>query len=128
MATFMKVPRIIISMCDDLCVKCPFAGQGCEEIIQRGHVQAHVDKYCDYRLLRCPDANCNYMTRKKDLDPDRRCLHELRSCDNCEESVMERDFEVGVVQEELITFAYDFPADALNLIGSYQRTVFKLED
>ncbi|KKZ65476.1 hypothetical protein EMCG_08708 [[Emmonsia] crescens] len=94
MATFLKVPRIITSMCDDLCVKCPFAGQGCEEVIQRGHVQAHVDKYCDYRLMRCPDANCNYMTRKKDLDPDRRCLHELRSCDNCEESVMERDFEV----------------------------------
>ncbi|EEQ91031.2 TRAF-type zinc finger protein [Blastomyces dermatitidis ER-3] len=94
MATFMKVPRIIISMCDDLCVKCPFAGQGCEEIIQRGHVQAHVDKYCDYRLMRCPEPKCNYMTRKKDLDPDRRCLHELRTCDDCEESVMERDFEV----------------------------------
>ncbi|OJD14340.1 hypothetical protein AJ78_05305 [Emergomyces pasteurianus Ep9510] len=94
MATFMKVPRIIISMCDDLCVKCPFAGQGCEEIIQRGHVQAHVDKYCDYRLMRCPDTNCNYMTRKKDLDPDLRCLHELRNCDSCEEPVMEGDFEV----------------------------------
>ncbi|OAX81664.1 hypothetical protein ACJ72_03996 [Emergomyces africanus] len=94
MATFMKVPRIIISMCDDLRVKCPFAGQGCEEIIQRGHVQAHVDKYCAYRLMRCPDANCNYMTRKKDLDPDRRCLHELRNCDSCGESVMEGDFEV----------------------------------
>ncbi|EEH42002.2 TRAF-type zinc finger protein [Paracoccidioides lutzii Pb01] len=85
MATFMKVPRIIISMCDDLCVKCPFAAQGCEEIIQRGHIQAHVDKYCDYRLMYCPGENCNYMIRKKDLDPDRRCLHELRDCDNCTE-------------------------------------------
>ncbi|EER38465.1 TRAF-type zinc finger protein [Histoplasma capsulatum var. duboisii H88] len=94
MATFMKVPRLIISMCDDLCVKCPFVRQGCEEIIQRGHVQAHVDKYCDYRLMRCPDPNCNYMTRKKDMDADLRCLHEFRTCDNCEDSVMERDFEI----------------------------------
>ncbi|PGH10865.1 hypothetical protein AJ79_05225 [Helicocarpus griseus UAMH5409] len=93
MATFMKVPRIIISMCDDLCVKCPFEGQGCKEIVQRGHVQAHVDKYCDYRLMRCPGENCNYLTRKKDLDPDQRCLHELRACDDCHELVMEQDYE-----------------------------------
>ncbi|KAK2794316.1 hypothetical protein FQN52_008674 [Onygenales sp. PD_12] len=98
MANFLKVPRIIISMCDDLRVKCPFSSEGCREIIERGHIQAHVKKYCDYRLLPCPAEGCRDMTRKKDMDPDGRCLHELRGCENCEELVMEQDFEAHTTE------------------------------
>src|SRR5438552_17541789 len=35
---FMKVPRLLINMCDDVQVRCPYSGEGCEEILPRGHV------------------------------------------------------------------------------------------
>lgn len=91
-ATLKRVPRLITAMCDDILVKCPFRDEGCEEIVQRGHIQAHVDKYCDYKLMRCPGENCKEKIRKKDMDPDEKCLHQERECKECGESVIELDF------------------------------------
>ncbi|KAJ5102050.1 Zinc finger RING-type [Penicillium alfredii] len=88
-----SVPRLLINMCDDIQVRCPFTVQGCQEIVPRGHVQSHVDKYCGYRLVPCPDGSCNKTTRKKDLHPDERCMHGLRQCSHCEEDIMEQDYE-----------------------------------
>ena len=81
-------------MCDEILVKCAFSKEGCEEIIQRGHAQAHVDKYCDYRLMDCPDANCDQKVRKKDMDAGGKCLHELRECEECGDSMMELEYQV----------------------------------
>jgi hypothetical protein len=91
---YLNVPRLLINMCDDVRVKCPFSSEGCKEIVPRGHVQAHVDKYCGYRLMDCPDTLCDKKTRKKDLSPDSKCMHELHQCSRCEEEVMEQDYEV----------------------------------
>ncbi|KAK2759164.1 hypothetical protein FQN54_003264 [Arachnomyces sp. PD_36] len=91
MAIFMNVPRLLINMCDDVRVKCPFSGQGCTEILPRGHVQSHVDRYCDSRLFTCPDDTCTEKTRKRDLDPDGRCMHGLHLCEGCQEYIMEQD-------------------------------------
>lgn len=91
---FLNVPRLLVNMCNEIQVKCPFSDEGCGEIIPRGHVQAHVDKYCNYRLLDCPDESCEKKTRRKDFRSDNRCVHTLRSCPNCDEQVMDLDFEV----------------------------------
>lgn len=91
---YTDVPRLLINMCDDLRVKCPFLGEGCTEIMARGHVESHVDKYCGYKLLDCPSETCDKKTRKKDLDSDGKCVHELLQCSHCEEEVMEQDYEV----------------------------------
>ena len=81
-------------MCDEILVRCPFSKEGCEETVQRGHVQAHVDKYCDYQLMSCPDTNCEQKIRKKDMDADGKCLHESRECRECHDTVMELDYQV----------------------------------
>ncbi|KAF9882934.1 hypothetical protein FE257_004869 [Aspergillus nanangensis] len=93
---YLHVPRLLINMCDDIRVKCPFSAEGCTEIIPRGHVQSHVEKYCGYRLVHCPSLVCDKKTRKKDLNADKRCMHELHQCSRCEEEVMEQDYEEHV--------------------------------
>ncbi|GAD91742.1 TRAF-like signal transducer, putative [Paecilomyces variotii No. 5] len=93
---FMNVPRLLINMCDDILVKCPYSEGGCSEIVPRGHVQSHVDKYCEYKLVECPSLTCDKKTRKKNMSPDHRCMHTIHRCDQCEEGVMEQDLEEHV--------------------------------
>ncbi|KAJ9287993.1 hypothetical protein DTO021C3_4397 [Paecilomyces variotii] len=93
---FMNVPRLLINMCDDILVKCPYSDGGCKESIPRGHVQSHVDKYCEYKLMPCPSLTCDKKTRKKNMSPDHRCMHTIHRCDQCEEAVMEQDLEEHV--------------------------------
>ncbi|EFR02416.1 TRAF-type zinc finger protein [Nannizzia gypsea CBS 118893] len=92
-ATYTTVPRLVVAMCDDILVRCPYHGEGCTETIQRSHAQVHVDKYCEYRWMPCPDAQCDKKIRKKDLGSEDRCLHTLVDCGKCGESVIELDFE-----------------------------------
>lgn len=91
---FMNVPRLLINMCDDVHVRCPYSGEGCKEILPRGHVQSHVDKYCEFRLMDCPSLTCAQKTRKKNISPENKCLHGVISCDACGEGVMEQVIEV----------------------------------
>ncbi|KAJ5690515.1 Zinc finger RING-type [Penicillium macrosclerotiorum] len=88
-----NVPRLLINMCDEIQVRCPLATDGCEEVVPRGHVQSHVDKYCGYRLVPCADSSCEKKTRKKDLPPEPRCMHSYCRCSRCEEDLMEQDFD-----------------------------------
>ncbi|PYH66834.1 putative TRAF-like signal transducer [Aspergillus vadensis CBS 113365] len=98
---YLNVPRLLLNMCDDIKVRCPFRDEGCEEIIPRGHIQSHVDKYCGYRLMKCPDSSCNKKTRKKDLSSEGRCLHELQRCLRCDEYVAEQNYEINVLRKSL---------------------------
>ena len=93
---YLNVPRLLINMCDDIRIKCPFAAEGCEEVMPRGHVQSHVDKYCSYRLVDCPNDQCGKKTRKMDLHPEK-CMHALHTCQHCGEDIMEKDYEVCYV-------------------------------
>ncbi|KAF4762370.1 hypothetical protein N7455_001374 [Penicillium solitum] len=88
-----SVPRLLINMCDEIRVRCPLITEGCQEIIPRGHVQSHVEKYCGYRLLPCPDESCDQMTRSKDVGMDQKCIHRVRRCYYCEEDVLEHEYE-----------------------------------
>lgn len=90
-----KVPRIVINMCDDITVRCPYSREGCAEIMARGHVQLHVDKYCDYKLMKCPISTCEHKTPKKNLRPEH-CRHVSVTCESCEENMMEQDLEVRI--------------------------------
>lgn len=90
---FVKVPRLIVSMCDDIRVKCPFAARGCQEVVQRGLVQLHVDKYCDYRLVPCPNKYCEESTIKKEADAEH-CVHQLVECDQCGETLPDKALKV----------------------------------
>lgn len=87
------VPRLLINMCDDITVKCPYSREGCREVLPRANVQSHVDKYCGYRLLKCPGPSCDKKTRRKNFRPAE-CVHELRRCSLCEEEVMDQDYDV----------------------------------
>jgi hypothetical protein len=89
-----SVPRLLINMCDEIRVRCPLITEGCHEIIPRGHVQSHVEKYCGYRLVPCSDDSCDRLIRSKDVGIDGKCIHVLRQCPRCEEDVMEQDYEV----------------------------------
>ncbi|KAH2611146.1 hypothetical protein KXV81_003414 [Aspergillus fumigatus] len=44
-------------------------------------------------LMDCPGTLCDKKTRKKDLSPDKKCMHELHQCSRCDEEVMEQDYE-----------------------------------
>ncbi|OQD76362.1 hypothetical protein PENDEC_c004G00590 [Penicillium decumbens] len=88
-----SVPRLLINMCDEIQVRCPLQAEGCVEVLPRGHVQSHVDKYCGYRLVSCPDDSCEEKIRKKDLQTEQRCLHRYFRCPRCEEDVMEKDYQ-----------------------------------
>ncbi|KAE8349660.1 hypothetical protein BDV28DRAFT_56981 [Aspergillus coremiiformis] len=90
---YLTVPRFLINMCDDIRVKCPFEVQGCKEIVPRGHIQSHVDKYCGHRLMDCPDVFCRKKTRKKDLSAENKCMHELHRCLRCDAEIMEQDYQ-----------------------------------
>ncbi|KAJ5165932.1 hypothetical protein N7492_006228 [Penicillium capsulatum] len=88
-----SVPRLLINMCDEIQVRCPLATEGCQELVPRGHVQSHVDKYCAFRLLPCPADTCDQKIRKKDFQLDQRCMHSYFQCPRCEQEVMEQDYE-----------------------------------
>ncbi|PYI25877.1 hypothetical protein BP00DRAFT_81420 [Aspergillus indologenus CBS 114.80] len=93
---YLKLPRLLVNMCDEIRVRCPFRSEGCEEVAPRVFIQTHVDKYCGYRPMDCPLGSCGLKTRKKDLDPEGRCLHELHQCARCEGNIMEQDYKEHV--------------------------------
>ena len=87
-----SVPRLLVNMCDEIQVRCPWAEAGCEEVVPRGHVKSHVEKYCGYRMVLCPDESCGKTIRQKDLQSDGRCVHGYRRCERCGEDVVEQEF------------------------------------
>ena len=84
-------PRALSNMVEDLKVKCPSWAEGCEEIIRRGEVQAHVDKYCAYTEVKCPGENCHSMVLRKDFKDT--CQHKLVACEDCHELIVAKDLK-----------------------------------
>ncbi|KKK21263.1 TRAF-like signal transducer [Aspergillus rambellii] len=93
---YLNVPRLLINMCDEIPTRCPYASEGCKEIVPRGHIQSHADKYCGYKPMDCPVTSCDMTTRRKDLSPERKCLHGLHKCLRCDEDIMEQEYEEHV--------------------------------
>ncbi|KAJ9648176.1 hypothetical protein H2201_009063 [Coniosporium apollinis] len=87
----MSIPRILTQMLDELVVKCPNGKAGCKWQDKRGEVQDHVDRYCDYTLLACPESECGEVVPRKYRGKS--CLHFHTKCEDCEQSVLQLDLE-----------------------------------
>ncbi|KAF1814314.1 hypothetical protein P152DRAFT_375271, partial [Eremomyces bilateralis CBS 781.70] len=84
-----KSPRYVIQMLDDLLVRCPNSKAGCESHVKRGEIEDHVDKYCDYSVLECSDDECTQGIWRKYSEQG--CLHFMTMCEDCGESMMQKD-------------------------------------
>lgn len=85
-------PKILSNILDELRVYCPLKGEGCDEVLARGEVQSHLDKYCSYSDVVCPLDDCPLMIQRKD-EGEQRCLHDMVRCEDCLREFMERDLE-----------------------------------
>lgn len=86
------VPKILNHILDELRVHCPLKNEGCDDILARGEVQSHVDKYCAYSDVGCPSEDCILTIQRKDVVIPR-CLHGMVRCEDCFREFMERDLE-----------------------------------
>lgn len=87
----LPMPRMVLRMLDDLKVKCPNQPQGCRDVVPRGFVQHHVEKYCEYAEVDCLPDDCKFKVLRKDAD--RPCSHNMVTCPYCSETMMEKDLE-----------------------------------
>lgn len=83
--------RIITNQLDALEVRCPNSADGCEKILARSMVQNHVDRYCGYSLVDCPESTCELKAPRKDVHKG--CLHWYAICPDCSESCFAVDME-----------------------------------
>lgn len=83
--------RIITNQLDALEVRCPNSTDGCEKVLARSMVQNHVDRYCGYSLVDCPEGTCERKAPRKDVHKG--CLHWYAICPDCSESFFAVDME-----------------------------------
>lgn len=67
-----KASRLIVNMCHEIKVHCP--NDGCTQITPRGFLQRHATAECPHQRLKCPDAECDKLVRRKNFVPDQ-CVH-----------------------------------------------------
>ncbi|GAB7352489.1 hypothetical protein MBLNU459_g2894t2 [Dothideomycetes sp. NU459] len=77
------VSKILVNILDDLLVCCPNHEHGCAQQLKRGEVQDHINLYCPYAWIACPDGACELPVRRKDAKD---CLHHGVSCIDCHET------------------------------------------
>lgn len=87
----LPMPRVVLRMLEDLKVRCPNQALGCRDVVARGFVEHHVEKYCEYEEVGCPLEGCPLKIQRRDVN--RGCLHTLTHCHDCSEAVMEKDLE-----------------------------------
>ncbi|KAI9871216.1 MAG: hypothetical protein M1830_003192 [Pleopsidium flavum] len=87
----IPMPRMVLRMLDELKVKCPNKTLGCRDIVTRGFVQHHVEKYCEFVEVNCSLDSCQLKIWRKDADKP--CLHNKVTCHDCSEVMMEKDLE-----------------------------------
>ena len=84
--------RIIEQMLSNLRIKCPLQEDGCKEELTRGSIQDHLDRYCAFSEVECPDQSCHLFVQRKETAKNR-CLHQMTSCKDCNISLIENDVE-----------------------------------
>ena len=85
------MPRVVLRMLEELKVKCPNNNLGCKDIVARGFVEHHVEKYCGFEEVHCRSDECSLKTRRRDFG--RGCLHTTVTCHDCLQAMMEMDVE-----------------------------------
>ncbi|KAI9672031.1 MAG: hypothetical protein M1829_004575 [Trizodia sp. TS-e1964] len=82
------VGHAMANMLDELKVYCPSIG--CQEVISRGDIQNHVDKYCGYVEVWCNALGCRKIVFRKDSS---QCQHDDLNCASCGEDMIEKDLD-----------------------------------
>ncbi|KAG9579204.1 hypothetical protein KCU77_g408, partial [Aureobasidium melanogenum] len=82
--------KLLLNILDDLVVKCPNQPDGCDKQIKRGHLLDHINLYCDYTLIDCPDRECDRKVRRKDAA---HCVHQPVSCLACRQSMTVQELD-----------------------------------
>ncbi|KAA8629880.1 hypothetical protein SMACR_04078 [Sordaria macrospora] len=89
--------RVILDQLDRLKVKCP--NTGCDHVCSRELLDGHVERYCEYTLVSCPDPDCDETIWRKDARPENGCLHHVTLCPYCEMALTFNDLERHYDQE-----------------------------
>lgn len=83
--------KLLLNIIDDLVVKCPNHADGCDKHLKRGHLRDHVDIYCQFTHVDCPDDSCKHRVFRKDAA---QCVHQPVSCLACRQPMTVADLEV----------------------------------
>ncbi|KAF2767147.1 hypothetical protein EJ03DRAFT_329433 [Teratosphaeria nubilosa] len=83
--------KILCNILDELKVRCPKSEDGCTAEVKRGQVQDHVNLYCGYAWIECPEGHCDLPVRRKDALAG--CLHYGVSCTDCHQSMQKANLE-----------------------------------
>lgn len=83
----VRTHKIILNQLDGLDVKCPNASEGCDKLLARSMVQNHVDRYCPYTLVECPEKTCGALVARKESNVG--CLHWYSNCPDCNTTIMQ---------------------------------------
>lgn len=105
MEDIAPLPRLIGHMLDDLTVKCVNWREGCEERMRRGDLRHHVEYYCDYADLECPDEVCGLLVPRREWG--RGCRHHAVQCLSCKASMMEIELDVRMNAFDLLSTLID---------------------
>lgn len=87
--------RLIRTQLNNIMVKCPHQGRGCNKEVRREVVEAHVSTECRFTSYKCPDTNCDKKLRQKPTDET--CQHVQTKCDYCEDSIETASREVHML-------------------------------
>jgi hypothetical protein len=85
-------PRYVTRLLDELRVKCPHQPQGCDAELERAGVETHMERYCEYTLVRCRARGCGLGVIRKDVEQE--CQHEMRWCEHCDYPLTKQDLQV----------------------------------
>ena len=83
--------KLLLNILDDLVVKCPHKSDGCDKQVKRGHLPDHLNIYCPYTLVECPEDGCDQRVRRKDAA---QCLHQPASCLACRQPMTVQELDV----------------------------------
>lgn len=83
---------MILTMLDELVVKCPSWQHGCGWQGQRSGAQDHVELYCEFTMVECSADECTLEVMQKDLAKG--CLHYTVHCEFCQVALLKQDLEV----------------------------------
>lgn len=83
------VQKILNQILDDFRIRCPLHSLGCSDIITRGAISTHLDRYCGYEEIPCPSDDCDQTIPRWLVDQP--CLHQTISCPDCNAEMMSLD-------------------------------------
>ncbi|KAI5265061.1 polysaccharide deacetylase [Aureobasidium subglaciale] len=110
--------KLLANILDELVVKCPKEAEGCDKQIKRGHLVDHINIYCQYTLVDCPQSGCEQKVRRKDAA---QCVHQPVSCLACRQNMTVQDLD-SHWQNDCADHDVPCPSCAASIPYRYQQT------